>query len=46
MSAIPGGTAPAVDEVAGVANMDGTQAMSHFDGMTKEQIEAQLDRIQ
>ena len=45
MGAIPGGTAPAVDEVAGLSSMGGTQAMSHFDGMTKEQIEAQLDRI-
>lgn len=45
MSQIPGGTPPAVSEAAALLAMNGTQALSHFEGMTKEQIERQLDSI-
>jgi len=45
MSQIPGGTPPAVSEAAALLAMNGTQALAHFDGMTKEQIERQLDSM-
>lgn len=45
MGAIPGGTPPAVDEQSALLAMDGTQATAHFAGMTKEQIERQLDAL-
>jgi hypothetical protein len=45
MSQIPGGTPPAVSEAAALLAMNGTQAMAHFEGMTKEQIERKLDAL-
>lgn len=45
MSAIPGGTPPAVDASAALLALNGTQAMAHFANMTREQIEAQLDKL-
>lgn len=45
MGAIPGGTPPPVDEQAALLSMDGAQATAHFAGMTKEQIERQLDAL-
>lgn len=45
MSAIPGGTPPAVDEAAALMSMNGTQATAHFSKMSREQIEAALNRL-
>jgi len=45
MSQIPGGTPPAVSESAALLAMNGTQALAHFEGMTKEQIERKLDAL-
>lgn len=45
MSAIPGGTPPAVDEAAAMSAMNGTQAIAHFSKMTPAQIEAALSRL-
>ena len=45
MSAIPGGTAPSVDEVADVLEKSGSELVSRYMNMTSEQIEAELNRL-
>lgn len=45
MSGIPGGSAPPVDEAAALAQKSGPELVAHFEKMTPEQIEAQLNRI-
>ncbi|MEN6540819.1 MAG: hypothetical protein ABFC67_14525 [Mizugakiibacter sp.] len=45
MSAIPGGSAPPVDEAAALAQKSGVELLAMFEKMTPDQIEAQLNRI-
>lgn len=42
---IPGGSAPAVDEVAAMLDKSGAQLTAEFMAMTPEQIEAKLNRL-
>jgi hypothetical protein len=44
-SAIPGGAAPAVDELAGMLDKSGAQLTAEFMAMTPEQIDAKLNRL-
>ena len=45
MSAIPGGTAPPVDELAALADKSGHELVARFMNMTPDQIEAELNRL-
>lgn len=45
MSAIPGGSAPPVNEAAALLGKSGPQLTAHFLSMTQDQIEAELSRV-